>query len=294
MVVEADRNTESRLLLLVTPRYSKSALLPVSAAPAAAAAAANGPLTLVERIEGCWVSKSPNPLMRFEPLDDVVPLDPKNFMKPLDFSISSLSSAKSGEMFSKFLPRFLRNTKKAMPPIKTAPTTPPTTPPIILLFLGEMPVPPESRLALAAVGTVTSVVMVVSGNTLMVEMYEEAADAEDGAAVIDAAELPDVRVFSWDDVSSELLDDSDCLDVVLCRSDELEEPEDSVLVSGAELDQDHGLEARLLDGLVDDCCVSDGDDESVLDPVEDEGELENAAELDEGVGELDEEDSDEG
>lgn len=54
-------------------------------------------------------------------------------------------------------------------PIKMVPPMDPTRPPINLALCSEVLVPPSVLLDVAAVGTVTKVVIVVSGNTLTVE-----------------------------------------------------------------------------------------------------------------------------
>lgn len=145
------RNTESRLLLLETPRYSKSSS--VSLPP-------TGP---------SFFSKSANPPAPAP----AAALDPNNFLNPPDFSVDSpsVSSAKSGSWLVNLLRRlFMKRKSTTNAPIKIVPPMDPTSPPINFALESELEELDELLLLdVAAVGTVTNVVMVVLGNTLTVE-----------------------------------------------------------------------------------------------------------------------------
>ncbi|KAM9919621.1 hypothetical protein OXX59_007812, partial [Metschnikowia pulcherrima] len=260
-----------------------------SLSPAAAAAAAPAPdaRTFTWFSSPLYVETPPPPVAA------APPFAPKIFRNPVAFSLSELkaSSAKFGSWLVTFLLRFFKKTSNASAPMRMAPPTAPTTPPIILPFFCDTDVPPESG-EVAAVGIVTSVVIVVSGKTSMVDTIKPLELEGASVGVGDASELSSM---SDDDVSDDELVSELSSDVSSATEDEKGTDSDGVdELCRLELELELELELRLdVDMvLVDEATESSQEEEPSSETAEDiDGNDEDADAEEEEVSE-DEDDVD--
>lgn len=273
----ADRKTGSKLLLLVTPRYSKSS-----------SAACNG----------TSFSKSIALLER----PYAAAFDPNSFLKPegsvgvfSNRSRDGSSAPKSGSGLVTVL-LFRRKSKKTTTsaPMTIVPPMEPTKPPISFALLLEEPV--EGLLTeLAAVGTVTNVVIVVSGSTLMVEMYE-LNDSEDRGVrwLVVRGRWEDRLVWASDenvdsaaedsvDGAIDELDDGDAVEAVDVSEDTVELLNEELEGKAELLDAIELLEESLDDRdelldeeLNEELCADDENDDEEDDDEEDDDDEDDA------------------